>query len=182
MYVYAKPKDDLRLYSKSSLTLNEWRFNLSFPWVSMLFLNSWRFSVIPYYVTTHPPAIQKQRWPSREAQIEPQIEPPLFECEWAFIIQAVMLMEIIVDKVWILAWHACCSLSSVKQTHLFKTSRFVCNYLQIYTDSKCGNRLQVWYCKCKSFVKKSIGTKRGTSVNQRVMAMKFKSVQKERTH
>ena len=49
-----------------------------------------------------------------------------------------MLMEIIVDKVWILAWHACCSLSSVKQTHLFKTSRFVCNYLQIYTDSKCG--------------------------------------------
>ena len=24
----------------------------------MLFLNSWRASVIPYYVTTHPPAIQ----------------------------------------------------------------------------------------------------------------------------
>jgi hypothetical protein len=29
------------LYSKSSLTLNEWRFNLNFPWVSMLFLNNW---------------------------------------------------------------------------------------------------------------------------------------------
>jgi hypothetical protein len=46
------------LYSKRSLTLKEWRFNLSFPWVSMLFLNSWRVSVIPYYVTTHSPAIQ----------------------------------------------------------------------------------------------------------------------------
>jgi hypothetical protein len=31
-------------HSKSSLTLNEWRFNLSFSWVSMLFLNSWRVS------------------------------------------------------------------------------------------------------------------------------------------
>jgi hypothetical protein len=75
-----------RLYSKSSLTLKEWRFNLSFPWVSVLFLNSWRVSPVPYYVTTHPPAIQKQHWYSREAQIE----PPLFECEheWAFRIQA----------------------------------------------------------------------------------------------
>jgi hypothetical protein len=26
--------------------------------VSMLFLNSWRVSVVPYYVTTHSPAIQ----------------------------------------------------------------------------------------------------------------------------
>ena len=25
----------------------------------MLFLNSWRVSLVPYYVTTHPPAIQK---------------------------------------------------------------------------------------------------------------------------
>jgi hypothetical protein len=36
-----------RLYSKSSLTLTvhalkEWRFDLSFPWVSMPYLNSWR--------------------------------------------------------------------------------------------------------------------------------------------
>jgi hypothetical protein len=69
---------------KTSRTLNEWRFNLSFSWVLMLFLNSWRASVIPYYVTTHPPAIQKQHWHSREAQIE----PPLIECEWAFRIRA----------------------------------------------------------------------------------------------
>ena len=50
----------LRPYSKSSLSLtfNEWKFNLSFSRVSLLFLNSWRASVIPYYVTTHPPAIQ----------------------------------------------------------------------------------------------------------------------------
>jgi hypothetical protein len=52
-------------YSKSSLaltlTLNERKFNLSFSLVSiMIFLNSWRDSVVPYYVTTHPPAIQKQ--------------------------------------------------------------------------------------------------------------------------
>jgi hypothetical protein len=51
-----------RIYSKSSLTLNEWRFNLSFPWVSMLFLNSWWVRAVPYYVTTHSPAIQKQHW------------------------------------------------------------------------------------------------------------------------
>jgi hypothetical protein len=43
---------------KRKLTLNEW--NLSFSRVSLLFLNSWRVSVIPYYVTTHLPAIQKQ--------------------------------------------------------------------------------------------------------------------------
>jgi hypothetical protein len=69
-----------RPYSKSSLTLNEWRFNLSFSWAPTLFLNSWSASVIPYYVTAHPPAIQKQHWHSREAWIE----PPLIECEWAF--------------------------------------------------------------------------------------------------
>jgi ribosomal protein S10 len=45
---------DIRAYSKS--TLNEWRFNLSFSRVSLMFLKSWRASVIPYYVTTHPPA------------------------------------------------------------------------------------------------------------------------------
>ena len=62
-------------YSKYSLTLNEWRFNLSFLCVSIIiFLNSW--SVVLYYVTTHPPAIQKRH--SREAQIE---LPPLIECE-----------------------------------------------------------------------------------------------------
>jgi hypothetical protein len=80
-------QEQLRLYSlKSSLilTLNEWRFNLSFSWVSLLFLNGWRVSVVPYYVTTHPPAIQKQHWPSGKAQIE----SPLIECEWAFRIRA----------------------------------------------------------------------------------------------
>jgi hypothetical protein len=81
-YVY------LRLYSKSSLTLTlkEWRFNLSFFWVSVVFLNSWRVSPVPYYVTNHPLAIQKQHWCTREAQIQ----PPLFEYEyeWAFRIQA----------------------------------------------------------------------------------------------
>jgi hypothetical protein len=30
--------------SSLTLTLNEWRFNLSFSWVSMQFLNSWRVS------------------------------------------------------------------------------------------------------------------------------------------
>ena len=79
-----------RPYSKSSLTLNVWKFNLSFSRVSLLFLNSWRASVIPYSVTTHPPAIRKQQWHWREAQIE----PPLIECEcececeWAFGIRA----------------------------------------------------------------------------------------------
>ena len=75
-------------YSKSSLTLTEWKFNLSFSRVSLLFFNSWRASVVPYYVTTHPPAIQKQHWHSREAQIE----PPLIECkcEWLFRIRALV--------------------------------------------------------------------------------------------
>jgi hypothetical protein len=79
----------LRPYSKSSLTLalNEWRFNLSFSWVLMLFLNSWRVSVVPYYVATHHPAIQKQHRHSRKAQIE----PPLIECEWAFRIRALVI-------------------------------------------------------------------------------------------
>jgi hypothetical protein len=57
-------------YSKSLLTLalNEWRFNLSFSRVSMLFLNSWRVSVVPYYVATQHPAIQNQHRHSRKAQ------------------------------------------------------------------------------------------------------------------
>jgi hypothetical protein len=46
---------DLRLSFHS-----KWKLNLSFSRVSLLFLNSWRASVIPYYVTTRPPAIQKQ--------------------------------------------------------------------------------------------------------------------------
>jgi hypothetical protein len=65
-----KGSSDWRLYSKSSLTLKEWRFNLSFSWVSVLFLNSWRVSIVTYYVTTHATAIQKQHWHSREAQID----------------------------------------------------------------------------------------------------------------
>ena len=85
-----------RPYSKSSLTLNEWKFNLSFSRVSLLFLSSWRASVIPYYVTTHPPAIQKQHRLSREAQIE----PPLIECEWAFRIQAYDSCLIKEDQFW----------------------------------------------------------------------------------
>jgi hypothetical protein len=67
------------------LTHKEWRFNLSFPWVSMLFLNSWRVSSHIVRYDTYPPAIQKQHWHSREAQIEPE---PLFECEWAIRIRA----------------------------------------------------------------------------------------------
>jgi hypothetical protein len=43
----------------------------------MLFLKSWRVRVVPYYVTTHPPAIRKQYRHSGEAQIE----PTLFECD-----------------------------------------------------------------------------------------------------
>jgi hypothetical protein len=52
----------------------------------MLFLNSWRVSSHIVRYETNPPAMQKQdQWHSREAQIE----PPLFECEWAFRIQAI---------------------------------------------------------------------------------------------
>jgi hypothetical protein len=80
----------IRPYSKSSLTLtlNEWRFNfnLSFSRVSMLFLNSWRVSSHIVRYDTSPPAIQKQQWHSREAQIE----SPLIECEWAFRIRALV--------------------------------------------------------------------------------------------
>jgi hypothetical protein len=49
-----------RLYSKYSLTLKEWRFNLSFSCVSVLFLNSWRVSGHIVRCETNPPAIQKQ--------------------------------------------------------------------------------------------------------------------------
>jgi hypothetical protein len=68
-------------YSKRSLTLKEWGFNLSFSWMSMLFLNSWRVSSHIVRYDTSPPAIQKQHWHSREAQIE----PPLIECKWALV-------------------------------------------------------------------------------------------------
>jgi hypothetical protein len=44
---------------------------------SMLFLNSWRVSSYTVSYDTNPPAIQKEHWHSREAQIE----PPLIECE-----------------------------------------------------------------------------------------------------
>jgi hypothetical protein len=72
------------VFYKSSLTLSEWRFNLNFSWVSMLFLNSWRVSSHIVRYDTNPPAIQEQHWHSREAHIE----PPLIECEWAFRIRA----------------------------------------------------------------------------------------------
>jgi hypothetical protein len=49
-----------RILKAPSCTLNEWKFILSFSRVSLLFLNSWRASVVPCYVTTHPPAIKKQ--------------------------------------------------------------------------------------------------------------------------
>jgi hypothetical protein len=76
-YVFTWVCTDIRLYSKSSLTLSEieWRFNLSFPWVSMLFLNRWRVSSHIVRYGTNPPAIQKVWVSSREAQIE----PPLIE-------------------------------------------------------------------------------------------------------
>ena len=68
----------LRLYSKSLQTLEEWRFNLSFAWLSVLFLNSWSVSSHIIRNDTNPPAIQKQHClHSREAQIE----PPLFESD-----------------------------------------------------------------------------------------------------
>jgi hypothetical protein len=64
--------------------------------VLMLFLNSWRASVIPYSVTTHPPAIRKLHWHSREAQIEPPLIECECECEWAFRIRAIVYQ----DTVW----------------------------------------------------------------------------------
>jgi hypothetical protein len=45
------------------------RFNLSFSCVSVLFLNRWRVSSHIVRYDTTPSAIQKQRWPSREAKI-----------------------------------------------------------------------------------------------------------------
>jgi hypothetical protein len=83
-WIFVYKVEVLRPYSKSSLalTLNKWRFNLSFSWVSMLFLNSCRVSSYIVRYDTNPPAIQKQDWHWREAQIE----PPLIEC--AFRIRA----------------------------------------------------------------------------------------------
>ena len=53
-------KTDLRPYSKSSLTLtlHEWKFNLSFSGVSLLFLNSWRVSACHILFSDHSPSIQ----------------------------------------------------------------------------------------------------------------------------
>jgi hypothetical protein len=38
-----------RILKAHSHSHNEWKFNLSFSQMSLLFLNSWRVSVIPYY-------------------------------------------------------------------------------------------------------------------------------------
>jgi hypothetical protein len=68
------------LYSKSSLTLKEWRFNRSFPWVSVLFFNSWAVSshMVRYSTTL---TIQLFKNSIDTHAREAQIEPPLFECE-----------------------------------------------------------------------------------------------------
>jgi hypothetical protein len=71
-----KVNPSLRLYSKRSLTLIEWRFNLSISWVSMLFLNSWRVSSHIVRYNTNPLAIEKQHWHSREAEIVKNIFTP----------------------------------------------------------------------------------------------------------
>jgi hypothetical protein len=119
----------LRPYSKShshSCTLNEWKFNLSFSrLVWLLFLDSsWRVSVVPYYMTTHPPAVQKQHWHSREAQIE----PPLIECEWAFRIQA------LVNCSWSVFSIAC-----VQNCHSMWIKDFLQRYWQTYTQDTLKN-------------------------------------------
>jgi hypothetical protein len=76
----------LKAHSHSHSNSMSGSSNLSFSRVSLAVFDCWRASVIPYYLPTHPPAIQKQHWHSREAQIE----PPLIECEceWAFRIRA----------------------------------------------------------------------------------------------
>jgi hypothetical protein len=113
----------------------EWRFNLSFPWVSWVSVLFFRiagglyrplifilkahsysmsggsiwaslecqccFWIAGWYshiesYDTNPSAIQKQQWQSREAQIE----PPLFECEWAFRIQT--LVSYTFNTMWLL--------------------------------------------------------------------------------
>jgi hypothetical protein len=85
IYLIAFCMSNACILKAHSHSMSAWKFNLSFPWVSLLFLNSWRVNrVVPYYVTTYHRAIQIQHWHPREAQIEPS----LFECEWAFRIQA----------------------------------------------------------------------------------------------
>jgi hypothetical protein len=58
----------------------------------MLFLNNWRVSshILRYEYDTNPPAIQKQQWHSREAQIELPLNES--ECEWAFRIRALIFV------------------------------------------------------------------------------------------
>jgi hypothetical protein len=77
----------LRPYSKSSLTLNEWRFNLSFFRVSMLFFNSWRVSGHIARYDTSSPAIQKQQWHSEKLRMNFH---SLSVHEWAFRIRALV--------------------------------------------------------------------------------------------
>jgi hypothetical protein len=78
LYMYLRP------YSKSSLTLNEW----DSIWASLecqcyfWIAGWWVVTLVRYDI--NPPAIQKQQWHSREAQIE----LPLIECECAFRIRA----------------------------------------------------------------------------------------------
>jgi hypothetical protein len=66
----------------------------------MLFLNSWRVSsrIVRYDIS--PPAIQKQHWHSREAQIE----LPLMECEWAFRIRAYVSKCLPIAFSWFKFW------------------------------------------------------------------------------
>ena len=64
----------------------------------------WRdVGLVSYLTTTHPPAIQKQHRHSKEAHIE----PPLFECEWAFRIRAIISLTPVIPTAhsdWHLLW------------------------------------------------------------------------------
>jgi hypothetical protein len=46
-------------YDACDVTLSVYPHRTGFSRVLLLFLNSWRVSAVPYYATTHPPAIQK---------------------------------------------------------------------------------------------------------------------------
>jgi predicted nuclease with RNAse H fold len=72
----------LQLFKNSTDTQGKLKLNLHSLSMSVSeLLENTGVSLVPYYVTTHPPAIQKQHWHSREAQIE----PPLFECECMWV-------------------------------------------------------------------------------------------------
>jgi hypothetical protein len=72
----------------------------SSDWTSTHWLWVWVSSLLEY--GHNPPAIQKQHWHSREAQIE----LPLIECVWAFRIRAIRwlpeapLESLRLDRVW----------------------------------------------------------------------------------